>query len=341
MKRKPSGNSFLGGSLFFINIAVVVTVVLLVYRLVENVLSKAEIAVVMLSVIAALTAVATLCDWIRRHVLIDKPVERILRATDKIAAGDLSVRLAVEHAPRRYNEFDYIMDNVNKMAAELEHTEMLHNDFVSNVSHEIKTPLSVIGNYAACLADGDLDEETRKQYASTLVDAARRLNLLVSDILQLNKLENRQLSVAKERIDLADLLAECALNYVDALDDKGLELITDCDSVSVESSRAHLEIIFNNLIGNAVKFTDKGSVSISCKQADGAAVVQIADTGCGISPEAGAHIFDKFYQGDTSHSTEGNGLGLALVKQVIDVLGGEIAVASVVGKGTTFTVRLS
>lgn len=340
MKRKLSGSSFLGVLLFFVNIAAVVTVVLLVYTVAEDKLDTAEIAVVMLSVILALTLVASLCDWIRRNVLVDKPVKKILQATDKIASGDFGVRIDIEHSPRRYNEFDYIMDNINKMAGELQHTEILHNDFVSNVSHEIKTPIAVIQNYATCLADGDLDEATRKEYASVLVATAKRLNVLVADILRLNKLENQQLTLSAEPINLADMLAECALNFVESVDSKGLDFFTELDDVVVTSSRAHLEIIFNNLIGNAVKFTDKGEIRISCKNENGKAVVQITDTGCGISQEVGAHIFDKFYQGDTSHSTEGNGLGLALVKKVIDVLGGEIAVNSVVGKGTTFTVKL-
>ncbi len=341
MKRKKSLSTFWGVLIFFADIALVTTIVLLTYSYAVNKVTKTEIAVIMLCEILGLTIVAAFGDWVRRNVLVNKPVDKILNVTDSIARGDFSVQLTVEHSPRHYNEFDYIMENINRMTEELRHTELLHNDFVSNVSHEIKTPLAIIQNYAVCLSDDNLDEAKRKEYADTLVKTAKRLGELVTNILQLNKLENQRLKLTAEQVNLADLLDECALDYVDAIDGKGLDLFTDFDDVTVTSSRAYLKIIFNNLIGNAVKFTDKGSVSISCKSENGKAVVRVSDTGCGISPEVGAHIFEKFYQGDSSHATEGNGLGLALVKKVIDLIGGEIGVSSVPSQGTTFTVRLS
>ncbi|MDE6505531.1 MAG: HAMP domain-containing histidine kinase [Clostridia bacterium] len=335
--------SVIGTLLFFITIGVIVSSAIVIYDAVEDACdgNRAVIAGVILAVIIVLSAVCTIIDVIRRRLTIDKPVQRILEATNKIAAGDFSARLEITHRVSRYDEFDYIMENLNKMAAELSRTEVLHTDFISNVSHEIKTPLAVIQNYAASLQNKNLDEATRNKYAQTLESAAKRLTALITNILKLNKLENQEIKPGNELINLTEALAETVLGYEDLIESKGLELDCDFDDdVKIYSSPAYLEIVWNNLLSNAVKFTDSGKISISLKNENGHAVVKITDTGCGITAETGKHIFEKFYQGDTSHSQEGNGLGLALVKKVIDINGGTIDVNSEAGKGTTFTIRL-
>lgn len=298
------------------------------------------IAVVMLIAIVFFSVVCITFDYIRRRITVERPTNRILEATDAIAAGNFDVNLKITHAPNRYDDYDYIMENLNKMAAELSKTEILRTDFISNVSHELKTPLAVIQNYAMSL-QGAVDDATRKEYAKTLVATAKRLTELISNILKLNKLENQELKLDFADIQLHEMLTQAVLSYEDLIDEKQLQLECDFDDVTVYSSDS-LEIVWNNLLSNAIKFTDNGGkIAVSLKKIGDKAVVKIADNGCGISRESGAQIFDKFYQGDTSHSKEGNGLGLALVKKVIDVVGGEIAVESELGKGSVFTVKLA
>lgn len=343
MRKKRKGvYNFLGAFLFFITISVIVMLAVLIYSYIEKTESKTVIALAMFGVIVFLAALCTVIDYVRRRFTVDKPVREILEATDKIAAGDFSVRLDIQRPVRRYGEFDYIMENLNKMAAELSRTEVLHTDFISNVSHEIKTPLAIIQNYATSLQNKNLDERTRINYAQTLANASKRLAALITNILKLNKLENQEIKPEYERINLTDMLAETVIGYENMIESKGLEL--DCDfeeGVTIVSSPSYLEIVWNNLLSNAVKFTESGGkITVTLKKADGRAVVKVSDTGCGISAETGKHIFEKFYQGDTSHAQEGNGLGLALVKKVIDITGGKIEVSSELNKGTTFTITL-
>lgn len=342
MKRnKKISSSVFGAVWFFLTVAAVVTVAVLVYGMIPENSSALVRSMVMLAVILFLSLVCTGIDFVRRKITVNKPVQDILAATDKIAAGDFSVRLRISHDYRRYGQFDYIKENLNKMAAELAKTEVLHTDFISNVSHELKTPLAVIQNYAAALQNESLGAKTRQKYADTLVSASKRLTALVTNILKLNKLENQELTPEYEKVRLGDMLAETIVQFDELIESKNLELECDLDEVELVSCPNYLEIVWNNLLSNAIKFTDAGGkISVSVKRAEGGAVVKVSDTGCGISPETGAHIFEKFYQGDTSHSKEGNGLGLALVKKVIDVIGGEITVESEEGKGSTFTVRL-
>ncbi|MGN0817814.1 MAG: ATP-binding protein [Candidatus Coproplasma sp.] len=341
MKSKGKLLSLRGAIAFFLTISVVVTVAVMIYALVEERCDNRWIALIMLCVIVVLAALCTLFDCIRRKLTVDKPVQKIMDATERIASGDFSVRLEIDRPLSRHNDYDYIMENINRMAAELAKTEVLHNDFISNVSHELKTPLAVIRSYAALLRDGNIGEEERRQYADTLVAASERLSDLVVNVLKLNKLENQEIKPEYERIKLDEMLADAVVRFEEAIEQKNIGLECELDEVSVISSPSCLEIIWNNLLSNAVKFTDcGGKISVSLKGEGNNAIVKISDTGCGISPETGKHIFEKFYQGDTSHASEGNGLGLALVKKVIDVLGGEISVESEPGKGAAFTIVL-
>lgn len=337
---KKSHFSWLGAISFFTLVAMVMQIAILVYDYIcERTSDNRLIAVLILILIFILATVCTVCDYIRRKIMVDRPVSKILDATGKIAAGEFDTRIEIEHTYDKYNEFDAISENLNIMAAELGKSEVLKNDFISNISHELKTPLSIIKNYSAALADPDLDPETREKYANTLVSASGRLSNLVSDILRLNKLENQEIRPELTRFNLADKLAECILDFEERIEEKGLTFECELSDVFVVSSSSMLEIVFSNLISNAVKFTEAGGrVSVSLTEANGKAVIAVSDTGPGMSREVGMRIFEKFYQGDTSRAAEGNGLGLALVKQVIDILGGEISVSSEVGKGSTFTV---
>jgi signal transduction histidine kinase len=206
----------------------------------------------------------------------------------------------------------------------------------------MKTPLAVMRNYGTLLQTPDLSEDKRIEYAKAITDSSRRLADMMTNILKLNRLENQQIYPNLTTFDLGEQLCECLLGFEEAWEKKNLEIETEIeDSVSVESDPELLNLVWNNLFSNAIKFTEQGgTVGLKLRTDGDHAVVEISDTGCGISPETAEHIFEKFYQGDTSHATQGNGLGLALAKRVMDIVGGEIDVRSEVGVGSCFTVRL-
>ena len=289
-----------------------------------------------------LSFLCTVIDGVRRKLTVDRPVKRITEAAQKMMQGDFSVRIPPMPSLGAEVQFQEIGDCLNKMAQELSGIETLRTDFIANVSHELKTPLAVMGNYATMLQQPGLSEEKRLEYAKAISDAARRLADLIGNILKLNKLENQQIFPAAEEYDLSEQVCECLLAHEDVWESKGLNIETDIeDGVTIRSDPELLSLVWNNLFSNALKFTPEGgTVSVSVHADGGQAVVAVADTGCGISREAGTRIFDKFYQGDTSHATRGNGLGLALVKRVIDITGSEITVESELGKGSVFTVRM-
>ena len=279
-------------------------------------------------------------DHIRRKIMVDRPVQIITQATEQIMQGDFSVRVRPMHGAGMEG-FNQIGMAINAMAQELSGTETLRTDFIANVSHELKTPLAVMGNYAAMLQRPGITEDEKNEYAKAISEAARKLAQLITNILKLNKLENQQIFPQPKEFDLSEQLCECLLVFEDAWEAKNLEIETDIeDDVRIKSDPELLSLVWNNLISNAVKFTpDGGSIGLSLKTQGSNVVVQVRDTGCGMKPEVGQHIFEKFYQGDTSHATQGNGLGLALVKRVVDILNGEIGVQSVYGQGSTFTVK--
>ena len=334
--------TFVGFLIFFATISAVITVAVLIYDVTKNAnLGNADTVAVMFLVIVFLSLACSVVDMFRRKIMIERPVSEILSATERITKGDFSVRLAPLHDYEHYDEFDLIIENLNSMVATLEKNETLSKDFISNVSHELKTPLAVIKNYSEALSLSTLDEQTRQKYLLTLRAASSKLSTLISNILQLNKLENSKLSPEKTTFRLDEAIALVLLRYEEQMDKKNIELWCDMDEVTLLSSADYLDIVWSNLISNAVKFTpDGGKISITLKNENGRAVVKVRDTGEGISQKDGERIFEKFYQVDTSHSGEGNGLGLALVKKVIDVLGGEITVSSTVGKGTEFGITL-
>lgn len=341
-KVRSANLSIVGAIAFFVLVATLMQIAILVY---DYICTKTDdvalIAVLILILIIILSVFCTLFDWVRRKIMTEKPTVEILDATNKIAEGDFSVRLTPKHEYAKYDQYDLIKENLNKMASELQKTEVLKVDFISNVSHEIKTPLSVIQNYAMLMQDENLDSETRKEYADTLLRASKRVTDLITNILKLNKLENQTIQEKKETFSLTESLSECVIGFESLMEKKNIEPVCDFEDIEVYSFKSLTEIVWNNLLSNAVKFTGEGGkIFVSLKKEDDCAVVTVTDTGCGISPEVGARIFEKFYQGDTSRSVEGNGLGLTLVKKVVGVVGGEISVSSELGKGSTFTVKL-
>ncbi len=288
-----------------------------------------------------LTFIFATIDYVRRKINVDRPVNIITNITEKIMQGDFSARVPDMHGAGM-DGFNQIGTAVNSMAQELSGIETLRTDFIANVSHEMKTPLAVIQNYGTLLQASNLSEENRVEYAKGVTDASRRLSEMMTNILKLNRLENQQIFPETTEFDLGEQLCECLLQFENMWEKKNIEIDTDItEDVKVEADAELLCLVWNNLFSNALKFTEEGgTVSLSLMVTDHHAIVKVTDTGCGMTPEVGAHIFEKFYQGDVSHSVQGNGLGLALVKRVIDIMQGEISVESAVGMGTTFTVKI-
>lgn len=344
MKRKRGVKRLIGGYLgFFAIVALTVTAAVIIYSAVNDVYDgdRKTISIIMLVVCFALSLFCSTFDAIRRKFTVDRSIDRILNATEMITEGNFDVRLTPRHDYNSYDDLDLIMQNINEMALELSKNEVLKSDFISNVSHEIKTPVAVIQNYAAELCDKNLSQKKREEYLLTLNRAVKRLNDLVMNVLRLNKLESGAISPKTDKIRLDEMLTEAVFSFEDLIERKSLNLKCDFDEVTVVSAAGYLEIIWNNLLSNAIKFTPEGGqIDISLHEIDGKAVARFKDSGIGMDEETGKRIFDKFYQGDTSHKTEGNGLGLALVKRAVGLLGGKISVESKIGEGTTFTVRL-
>ena len=289
-----------------------------------------------------ITLISATIDYVRRKLMVDRPAKQIMEALDKVMQGDFTVRIPPVKEFAGETGFNEIIPVINKMTAELQGTETLRTDFIANVSHELKTPLTVMGNYATMLQQPGICEEDRIEYANAISHSSRRLAALITNILKLNKLENQQIFPQPQEFDLGEQLCESLLTFEDAWEKKGLEIETDiAEDVRIKSDPELLSLVWNNLISNAVKFTSEGgTVAVSMATNETHVVVSVRDTGCGMTAETGKHIFEKFYQGDTSHATQGNGLGLALVKRVVDILRGEISVQSAPGQGSTFTVRI-
>lgn len=289
-----------------------------------------------------LTAIFCTIDYVRRYFTVIKPVKRIQAGIDEIMKGNFKTRIAYLHGEESGNEFDKIITGLNRMAEELGSVETLRTDFISNVSHEMKTPLAAIQNYGTLLQNPDISGEMQREYAKAVTEQTHRMSTLITNILKLNKLENQQIYPNVTSYDLGEQLCECMLVFENDWETKEIVIETDIeDDVRIDADPELLSLVWNNLLSNAIKFTERGgTVSLALKREGKDAVVQVRDTGCGMSAETGKDIFKKFYQGDTSHATQGNGLGLALVKRVMDISGGTISVSSKLGEGSTFTVVL-
>lgn len=292
--------------------------------------------------VAFLAMIFGVVDHIRRYFTVKKPVKKIQEGIDKIVGGDFKTQIQYLYHEDSGNEFDQIIKGLNQMAKELGSVETLRTDFISNVSHEMKTPLAVIQNYGTLLQTPGLPDGKRVEYAKAINEQTRRMSSLITNILKLNKLENQQIYPNVQKYDLSEQLCECMLSFESDWEKKDIKIDADiAENVAVNADPEMLNLVWNNLLSNAIKFTEAGGqVGLYLKTEGNQAIVQVRDTGCGMSADIGRNIFQKFYQGDTSHATQGNGLGLALVKKVIDISGATISVSSKLGEGSTFTVIL-
>ncbi len=289
-----------------------------------------------------LSLVCTVIDAIRRKLTVDIPVKRIVAAAERITKGDFSVRIPPIHGLNRIDGLDKITDAINTMAQQLGSVETLQTDFIANVSHELKTPLAVMQNYATLLQQENLPQSERLTYGKAVGDACQGLAGLITNILKLNKLENQKIFPVSQNYDLSEQLCGCLLGFEPIWEEKNIQIETDIQAdIRIDADPELLSLVWNNLLSNAFKFTSRGGrVGLTLQTQGEFVLLTVSDTGCGISPEVGQHIFEKFYQAVSSHATQGNGLGLALVKRVVDILGGEICVTSALGQGSSFTVKL-
>ena len=272
------------------------------------------------------------------HTTYELPLIEISSATEKVSCGNFAVSIPTVNPPEKYNYLDFLILDLNKMVEELSGIETLRTDFISNVSHELNTPLAVMQNYATLLQAPNLDEAVRQEYAKTVSRNCRRLTNLITNILKLNKLENQQIYPTVPAYDLGEQLRECVIAFEDLWSAKNIELTADiADGIMVTRDSQLLSLVWNNFISNAIKFTPEGGrITVGLRRLDGVIQVSVRDSGCGMDEKTMSHVFDKFFQGDSSHATMGNGLGLALASRVAEICKGKIRVESELGKGSVF-----
>ena len=266
------------------------------------------------------------------------PIKKLRNAMGSVADGDFSVRLQTKSSSKEIQE---VYSGFNLMAHELGSTEILQSDFVSNVSHEFKTPINAIEGYTTLLQGcDDLDEE-HQQYVEKILFNTERLSTLVGNILLLSKIENQSIQTHQTKFRLDEQIRQSIVALEPAWTAKDIELDVDLENVTYTGNETLLHHVWDNLIGNAIKFNPQfGLVKVSLRKEEKNIVFTVTDSGPGLSEEAMKHLFDKFYQGDTARKEEGNGLGLALVKRILVIVDGEISAENLSGGGCTFTVKL-
>ena len=269
-----------------------------------------------------------------------KPITRLGEAMSRVSEGDFDVRLETRST---FREIKDICANFNLMTRELSATEILQTDFVSNVSHEFKTPINAIEGYATLLQDeeGNTPEE-RRQYVDKILLNTRRLSSLVGNILLLSKVDHQAIQTGQVTFRLDEQIRQALLMSEGEWEEKEVEFDVELESVEYTGNEALMTHVWSNLIGNAIKFGPRGGlIRMSLKKEADEIRFTIEDNGPGINETVRKHMFDKFYQGDSSHKEEGNGLGLALVKQILEVCGGEITAENLLEGGCRFTVTLT
>lgn len=266
-----------------------------------------------------------------------KPLRRVIDATNRLASGDFSVRLRLS-GPSSFGEVER---SFNRMAEELGSIEMLRADFVDHFSHEFKTPIVSIKGFAEELKHDDLTPEQRNEYLDIIIHESSRLSQLATNVLNLSRVEKQTILANRERFDLTEQVRRCVLLFENKWEQRKLNLNVELDEATIEGDEELLSQVWLNLIDNAVKFTPEGGcVDIRLQKGESSVVFQIRDDGYGISEEIQRHIFDKFYQGDASHTVSGNGLGLSIARRIVALHNGDIRCKSQEGAGTEFTVEL-
>ena len=287
-----------------------------------------------------LTACGTIGGFFAALVtrLFVRPVDDLISATKKAADGDFSVRVRPKYA---FEEISELAENFNNMMAELEGIELFRSEFINDFSHEFKTPLVSIRGFAKQLENDDITDEEKKLYAGIIVSECERLSNMSKNILLLSKLENQQYTAKKETFDLDEQLRRSILLFQKDIEEKNIELDIELEDTDYNGDEELMSQIWINLLSNAMKYTnDGGRVGVELFTRGREICVKIKDNGIGIKKESLDRIFEKFYQEDSSRKTVGNGLGLPLVRRIVEILGGRISVESEYGSGTCVSVYL-
>ena len=324
---------------FLITVTVFVSIVILIFSKVKD-FETSILAIFVLLYILFTALIFFIIDYIRRNIIIQKPLNDILDATNLISKGEFDIKLKPRHNYNNYDELDKIMININKMAIGLRNDEILKNDFISNFSHEIKTPIAIMNGYINLLKRNEMSKEERDEYIDKLYNSSINLSNLISNILKLNKLENSEMELYD--VNLSNVLENVIISYDELINNKKINFDIDMDDRLIKyTNESFIQLIFSNLISNAIKFSKyEGIVEIKLKNKNDYIEFMVKDNGLGMSKDTIIHIFNRFYQGDTSHKTEGNGLGLSMVKKAIDRLGYKISIESEEEKGSTFIVDI-
>ena len=269
-----------------------------------------------------------------------KPIHTLISHMNRLAMGDFETRIENKGVLSNHPAMKGISDSFNKLAEELEHTEMLRGDFINNFSHEFKTPIVSIAGFAKLLKRGNLTEEQRLAYLDSIEEESLRLSYMATNVLNLTKIENQTILTDVTEFNLSEQVRSAVLLLESKWGEKNIDLQLDFDEYTVEGNEELLKQVWINLMDNAVKFSPRcGTVILDITEGAGTVAVTVSNTGPGISPEKIDKIFSKFYQADESHAAEGNGIGLAIVKRVIDLHSGSVSVSCKEGM-TTFTVTL-
>ena len=269
-----------------------------------------------------------------------KPVNRVLNAIDQLASGNYSVRISFKGPLKTLPTVAGFTRSFNTMASELQQTEMLRSDFINNFSHEFKTPIVSIAGFAKLLKRGNLSEEKQAEYLDVIEEESLRLSQLATNILNLTKVENQSILTDVRRYNLSEQLRTSALVLEGKWTKKHIELLLPMEEYYICGNEELLKQVWLNLLDNAIKFSpDYGTVEIRVIEDGSDICTEVSNYGDAIPPEKIDRIFNKFYQADESHAVEGNGVGLAVVKKIVDLHSGHVSVKCQDGK-TVFTVRI-
>ena len=291
--------------------------------------------VIILSFIGCIVIGTIITSFVGKTIL--QPLHEISRATSEVARGNFKVRVRVPDDI----EYGMLANNFNKMAVQLSEIETLRGDFISSVSHEFKTPLASIQGFAKLLQDDTISEEDRKEYTQIIIDETSRLTKLSTNILSLTKLENQKTIGKKSKFLLDEQMRNILLILEPEWSKKNIELDIDLEQITYIGNEELMAQIWQNIINNAIKFTGEGGhIGVKLYRGDQCIVAKISDDGPSIPDEKRKKIFEKFYQGDHSRSTDGNGLGLALVQRVVELCNGSVWVENTMPTGVCFTVQL-
>lgn len=293
-----------------------------------------------LTLVCLATVSTLICGFVSYGVgrRILNPMAKLSAASKEVAKGNYAVRVSDSS---KMEEVQTTFRNFNAMVKQLDSVASVGNDFASNVSHEFKTPLTAVEGYAMLLQDPTLTEEERQEYVDQILTNVRRLTDLVGNILLLSRVENKGLADAYTSFRVDEQIRQSVVHLQTLWMQKNLTIDADLDEVTIQASQGLLSHVWENLMENAIKFSPAdGSIELRLLEQTECVVFSIQDHGCGMSPEVQSRIFEKFYQGDPSHKGKGHGLGLPLVKRIVELSDGVIEVESQEGKGALFRVIL-